>query len=84
MRFALSLKRSAEPGYALKSVQFSSVKFGGGPSSGSQIPVILEGIEMDQVHSSTANSKPVTTEPRGTVINVPTDEIRSGASTVSF
>jgi hypothetical protein len=51
MRFALSLKRSADPGggeeWQLK--HFSTVKFASGPSPDTQVSAVGDDIEMDHV-----------------------------------
>jgi len=50
MRFALSLKQSADSGGGLRSVQFTPARFRGNSSSGAQIPTIFDDFEMDLVH----------------------------------
>jgi len=51
MRFAVSLKRSADPdgGQEWQLKHFSSANFGTGPLSGVQVSGVFESIEMDPV-----------------------------------
>ena len=55
MRFAVSLKRSADPGggQEWQLTHFSSVNFGDGPSPGARLSVLREDIEMDPVEPPT-------------------------------
>ena len=51
MRFALSLKRSADLGREWRLTQLSSIGFFSGPSSDSQIQTVCEGTEVGLVYS---------------------------------
>ena len=53
MRFAVSLKRSADPdgGQEWQLKHFSSVHFAGGPSSDVRLSAVYESVEMDTLDS---------------------------------